>query len=216
MPTGGTFMAKQTEIRILVVDDHRLFREGIATVIKAQDDMLVVAEAANGPEALERYREHQPDVTLMDMRLRDSSGLDAMIAIRKRFPEARVILVSTFEGDLEIASALQAGAAGHILKTMHPREIVGTIRQVYANEKCASLPSTDHTSQSAGDKCVTSGEGELLVHLAIENQNRGIGQRLLISENPVKKHFKQMMQKLDARRQTSALNITAQGGFIRS
>jgi DNA-binding NarL/FixJ family response regulator len=133
-------MIQPCVIRILSVDDHPLFREGIAAVIKNQSDMLLVAEAASGAEALRQFREHRPDVTLMDLRLPDSSGIEAMIAIRTHFPEARVILVATFEGDVEIHGAMQAGAWGYIFKTMPPREMVEMIRQVYAGRKCAPPP----------------------------------------------------------------------------
>src|SRR5713101_5139197 len=127
-------MSDQARIRVFSVDDHPLLRQGIAAIINSQPDMLLVAEASRGSEAIQKFREHQPDVTLMDLRLPDLSGIDAMIAIRTEFPEARIIMLTTFEGDVEIQRALQAGARGYLLKNMPPSELVEVIRQVHAGK----------------------------------------------------------------------------------
>ena len=127
-------MTESTQIRVFSVDDHPLLHEGLATVIRHQSDMLMVAEAENGRDAIQRFREHVPDVTLMDLRLPDMSGIDAMIAIRSEFPEARIIILTTFAGESEIRRALEAGARAYLLKSMPPRELVQVIRQVHAGE----------------------------------------------------------------------------------
>src|SRR6059036_1712347 len=128
-------MSDQARIRVFCVDDHPLMREGIAVIINHQPDMLLLAEASTGFEAIQKYREHQPDVTLMDLRLPDMSGIDTMIAIRTEFPEARIIMLTTFEGDVEIQRALRAGAQGYVLKSMPPKDLVAVIRQVHAGKK---------------------------------------------------------------------------------
>src|SRR3954470_2370118 len=128
-------MTEHTKIRVFSVDDHPLIRDGIAALINSQPDMVLVAQAATGREAVQRYREHQPDVTLMDLRLPDLSGIDGMIAIRSDFPNARVIMLTTFEGDVEIQRALAAGARGYVLKNMPPKELADVVRQVHAGKK---------------------------------------------------------------------------------
>jgi len=209
-------MADQSQIRILSVDDHRLFREGMAAVIRDQADMVLVAEAASGPEALQQFREHQPDITLLDVRLRDASGMDVMMAIRTQFPDARVILVSTFEGDLDPWGALQVGAWGHIVKTMHPKEIVHAIRQAHGARKCAPLLAAVHVDgPPLAEEGLTSREVEVLAHAVGGKRTRDIGHRLLISEEMVKNHLKKIMEKLGARDQANALTIAARRGFIR-
>jgi DNA-binding NarL/FixJ family response regulator len=208
-------MTGQYRIRILSVDGHPLYREGIATVIKNQPDMLLVAEAATGGAALRLFREHLPDVTLMDLRLSDSGGIEALTGIRRDFPEARVILVSTFEDDFEIQTGLEAGAWGYILKTMHPREIVEAIRQVHSGKQSIPTSIAADLAKPAGDEGLTSMELEVLAHVAGGNRNGDIGRRLLISEDKVKSHLKNIMHKLGARDRSNALAIAARRGFIR-
>src|ERR1700693_725735 len=128
-------MMEQDRIRVLSVDDHALLREGIAMIINCQPDMVLVSQATGGKEAIQQYREHRPDVTLMDLHMPDLSGLDALLAIRAEFPEARIIMLTTFEGDTEIHRAIEAGACGYLLKSIPPNELVQVIRQVHAGQK---------------------------------------------------------------------------------
>jgi DNA-binding NarL/FixJ family response regulator len=204
----------QQPIRVLSVDDHPLLREGIAAIINNQPDMLLVADAASGSEAVQKFREHQPDVTLMDLRLPDVSGIDAMIAIRTEFAEARIIMLTTFEGDVEIQRALEAGARGYMLKSMPPPELVEVIRQVHLGRKRVPAEVASHLAEHLSDEALTVREIDVLRHIAGGNRNRDIADRLFISEETVKVHVKHIMEKLGASDRTQAVAIAVRRGII--
>src|SRR5882724_9991666 len=198
-------MGKQNRIRALCVDDHPMMRQGIATVIDSTTDMQLVAEAGSGREAILRFREHRPDVTFMDLRLPDMSGIDAMIAIRSEFAEARIIMLTTFEGDAEIRRALQAGARGYLLKG---------IRQVHAGKLRIPTEIAAYITEHLGDETLTECELEVLRKLAGGNRNRDIGGLLFVSEETVKVHIKHIMEKLGASDRTQAVAIAIRRGII--
>lgn len=208
-------MSEKKQIRVLSVDDHPLLREGIAAIISSQPDMELVAAAANAQEAIQLFRKHRPDVTLMDLRLPDMSGIDTVIAIRKEFPEAHVIMLTTFEGDVEIQHALEAGARGYVLKSMPPKELVEVIRQVHAGKKRIPTQVATQLAEHLSDEALTPREIEVLRHIAEGNRNRDIGEKLFITEETVKVHIKHIMDKLGASDRTQAVAIGIRRGFIR-
>jgi DNA-binding NarL/FixJ family response regulator len=201
-------------IRILCVDDHPLMREGITAVIQNEPDMLVIGEASNGQEALQEFRKHRPDITLMDLRLPDMSGIDALIAIRAEYAAARVIMLTTFEGDAEIKRALQAGAQGYMLKSMPRKRLVEMIRKVHAGAKSIPTEIAAHLAEHLGDEFLTRRELDVLQKMAGGNRNRDIAEQLFISEETVKGHVKHIMEKLRASDRTEAVAIAVRRGII--
>lgn len=207
-------MSSNSPIRIFSVDDHPLLREGIAALVNSQPDMSLIAEAATGAEAIQSFKQHQPDVTLLDLRLPDMSGIDVLIAIRSEFPNARVIMLTTFEGDVEIQRALQAGARGYLLKNMPPSELLDVIRQVHAGRKRIPPEIASQLLEHMSDEVLTEREIEVLREVADGNRNREIAERLFISEETVKVHIKHIMEKLGAADRTQAVAIGLRRGII--
>ena len=183
-------------------------------LIENQPDMVLVAQASTGNEAIQQFREHRPDVTLMDLRLPDMSGIDALITIRTESPDACVVMLTTYEGDVEIQRALQAGARGYLLKTTPAKELVEVIRQTFAGKKRIPAEVAAQLAEHMGEEALTAREIEVLKHLAEGNRNKDIADRLFISEETVKVHIKHIMEKLGANDRTQAVAIAVRRGII--
>jgi len=207
-------MSSGNHIRILSVDDHPMLREGIAAVLGTEPDMVLVAEASNGREAIELYRAHRPDVTLMDLQMPVMNGTEAILAIRKEFPDARIIVLTFYAGDVQAARAFKAGASGYILKNMVRKELVETIRTVHAGKKRIPAEIAVEMAEHHSDDALSGREIEVLRQVAAGNANKLVAVHLSISEETVKAHMKSILSKLGANDRTHAVTIALKRGII--
>ena len=201
-------------IRILTVDDHALLREGIAALVNAESDMKLVAEASNGREAIEKFRLNRPDVTLMDLQMPALNGIEAIIGIRTEFPNARIIVLTTYTGDAQVLRALKAGARGYILKAHVRRELLETIRAVHAGQKRIPPEVAAELAEHTGEHDLSTREIEVLRLIATGNANKEIAAQLSIAEDTVKSHVTNILAKLRANDRTHAVTIGLKRGII--
>jgi DNA-binding NarL/FixJ family response regulator len=201
-------------IGVLAVDDHPLIREGIAGLVAVQSDMKLIAAATTGREAIEQFRAHRPDVTLMDLQMPEMSGLDALIAIRSEFPEARVIMLTTYAGDVQILRALKAGARGYLLKDTLHRELLETIRAVHAGKKSLSAEASFQLAEHAIDDALSPAEVRVLRLIAAGDANKEIAAKLSLSEETVKGQVRNILSKLGAKDRTHAAMIGLKRGIV--
>ena len=201
-------------IRILTVDDHALLREGIAALVSGESDMKLVAEARNGEEAVEKFRTHRPDVTLMDLQMPTLNGIEAIQLIESEFPGARIIVLTTYTGDAQVLRALKAGARGYVLKGQVHRELLDAIRAVHAGQKRIPAEIASELAERAADDELTQREIEVLQSIAAGNANKVIADELSISQDTVKSHVSSILSKLGANDRTHAVMIGLQRGII--
>ena len=207
-------MSDSAKIRILAVDDHPVFRQGIAGLIGDQADMTLVGEASNGREAIQQFRTQRPDVTLMDLQMPDMNGLDATIAIRNEFPQARIIVLTTYLGDAQVLRALKAGAQGYLLKNLLHKELLETIRAVHSGRKIISPEVSYQLAEHATDDSLSPAEVAVLRLIAAGNANKQIADQLSITEETVKSRVKNILSKLGANDRTHAVMIGLKRGII--
>jgi DNA-binding NarL/FixJ family response regulator len=208
--------ASSKSIRILAVDDHPLLRSGIAALLATQADMSVIAQASNGKEAVEKFRELRPDITLMDLQMPEMNGLDAMIAILREFPEARIIVLTTYTRDVEVLRAMKVGARAYLLKTLLDKELLDTIRAVHAGKKMLAAEASYELAEHSTDDDLTPGEVEVLRLIAAGNANKEIAAQLSLTEDTVKGRVKNILSKLGANDRTHAAMIGVKRGIIES
>jgi DNA-binding NarL/FixJ family response regulator len=203
-------------IRILAVDDHPIFRQGIAGFLAGQADMILVAEAANGREAIQQFRAHLPDITLMDLQMPEMNGLDAMIGIRSEFPDAKIIVLTTYSGDVQVLRALKAGARAYLVKNLLHKELLESIRAVHAGKKSLSSEASWELAEHATDDALTKAEVDVLRLIAAGNANKQIAAQLSVTEDTVKGRVKNILSKLGANDRTQAAMIGLRRGIIES
>ena len=201
-------------IKVLAVDDHPLLREGIAAVLNGEQDIELVAEAVNGREAIEIFRQHRPDITLMDLQMPDMNGIEAIIAIRSEFPNARFVVLTTYQGDVQAVRALKAGASGYLLKSMLRKDLLDTIRVVHAGRRRIPPEIATELADHIAEDTLTDREIEVLRRVANGNSNKIIGSQLNVSEATIKGHLKSILAKLGANDRTHAVTIAIRRGFI--